>query len=123
MTAEAPTIASSSSPRSALPPAFRATGITPAGTTLFDGRQASKGYALNATCYSFNDATNRTAFLADEPAYCRQYGLNGAQTTAIHTRNVLGLLAAAGNTCGYRRTSRCSGAGAGALADDARRPV
>lgn len=91
------TIASSSASRCTLPLEFRATGITPAGTTLFDGRQALKGYALNAMCYSFNDAANRAAFLADEAAYCRQYGLNAAQTTAIRTRNVLGLLAAGGN--------------------------
>jgi hypothetical protein len=26
------------------------------GTTLFDGEAAQKGYALNAICYSFNQA-------------------------------------------------------------------
>ena len=26
------------------------------GTTLFDGRQARKGYALNRMCFSFNEA-------------------------------------------------------------------
>jgi protocatechuate 4,5-dioxygenase, alpha chain len=35
------------------------------GTTLFDGTQARKGYALNKMCYSFNDAANREAFKAD----------------------------------------------------------
>ena len=29
------------------------------GTTLFDGEQAIKGYALNKMCYSFNSAANR----------------------------------------------------------------
>ena len=29
------------------------------GTTLFDGAQARKGYALNKMCFSFNDAENR----------------------------------------------------------------
>ena len=29
------------------------------GTTIFDGEQARKGYALNKMCYSFNDAANR----------------------------------------------------------------
>ena len=29
---------------------------------------ARKGYALNAMCYSFNEAENRAAFLADEEA-------------------------------------------------------
>ena len=27
------------------------------GTTLFDGAQARKGYALNKMCFSFNEAT------------------------------------------------------------------
>ena len=38
------------------------------GTTLFDGRMASKGYALNKMCFSFNDAANRKAFVEDEDA-------------------------------------------------------
>ncbi len=67
------------------------------GTTLFDGTQAQKGYALNRMCYSFNDAANRNAFKADEEAYMRQYGLDDAQARAIRTRDVLGLLAAGGN--------------------------
>ena len=35
------------------------------GTTIFDGRQAMKGYALNKMCYSFNQAVNREAFKDD----------------------------------------------------------
>ena len=53
------------------------------GTTIFDGEQARKGYALNKMCYSFNDATNRRTFLDDEDGYCRQYGLNPQQREAI----------------------------------------
>ena len=67
------------------------------GTTLFDGEQAQKGYALNKMCYSFNSADNRNAFKADEAAYMAQYGLNAQQAEAIRTRNVLGLIAAGGN--------------------------
>jgi len=67
------------------------------GTTLFDGAQAQKGYALNKMCYSFNSAENREAFRADEEAYMRRYQLTEPQATAIRTRNVLGLLAAGGN--------------------------
>lgn len=67
------------------------------GTTLFDGRQAMKGYALNKMCYSFNADANRRAFQADEDAYCTRYGLNAEQREAIRTRNVLGLIAAGGN--------------------------
>ena len=67
------------------------------GTTIFDGEQARKGYALNKMCYSFNDAANRRAFLDDEDGYCRQYGLNPQQREAIGQRNVLQLIAAGGN--------------------------
>jgi protocatechuate 4,5-dioxygenase alpha chain len=67
------------------------------GTTLFDGRQAMKGYALNKMCYSFNAAENRAAFQRDEAAYCAAYGLNEEQARAIRERDVLGLLAAGGN--------------------------
>lgn len=67
------------------------------GTTPFDGEQAQKGYALNKMCFSFNSEANRTAFLADEEAYMRQYGLNELQAAAIRARNVLQLIAAGGN--------------------------
>jgi len=67
------------------------------GTTLFDGVQARKGYALNKMCFSFNDAANRAEFKADEDAYMRRYGVGGEQARAIRERDVLGLLAAGGN--------------------------
>lgn len=67
------------------------------GTTLFDGEQARKGYALNKMCYSFNQAANRAAFVADEDAYCAAYGLNPEQREAIRKRNVLQLIEAGGN--------------------------
>ena len=67
------------------------------GTTLFDGDQAQKGYALNKMCFSFNDKANREAFQADEAGYMQRYGLNAQQTEAIRSRHVLGLLAAGGN--------------------------
>jgi len=67
------------------------------GTTLFDGAQARRGYALNKMCYSFNDAANRAAFLRDEDAYCARYGLDAQQREAVRQRNVLQLIAAGGN--------------------------
>ncbi|MES2481565.1 MAG: protocatechuate 4,5-dioxygenase subunit alpha [Pseudomonadota bacterium] len=67
------------------------------GTTLFDGEQARKGYALNRMCFSFNSADKRNAFKADEEAYMRAYGLDEAQADAVRRRDVLGLLAAGGN--------------------------
>jgi len=67
------------------------------GTTMFDGRQAQKGYALNRMCFSFNSAENRAAFLKDEDAYCRQYGLTPEQREAVKSRQVLRMIEAGGN--------------------------
>ena len=67
------------------------------GTTLFDGMQAQRGYALNRMCFSFNEAENRSAFLRDEDGYCRKFGLTPEQRTAVSHRNVLEMIAAGGN--------------------------
>ena len=67
------------------------------GTTIFNGEQAIKGYALNKMCFSFNSAENRAEFQRDEDAYCTRYGLDTAQRDAIRRRNVLDLIAAGGN--------------------------
>ena len=67
------------------------------GTTLFDGDQAQKGLALNRMCFSFNSATNRAAFLSNEDAYCRKFGLTEEQRAAVKSRNVLQMIAAGGN--------------------------
>jgi protocatechuate 4,5-dioxygenase alpha chain len=67
------------------------------GTVMFDGDQAQRGYALNRMCFSFNSAENRTAFLRDEEAYCRKFGLNNAQRAAVKSRDVLAMIEAGGN--------------------------
>ena len=67
------------------------------GTTIFDGRQAMKGYALNKMCYSFNAAENREAFQRDEDAYCAKYGLTPGQRQAVKDRNVLAMIREGGN--------------------------
>ena len=67
------------------------------GTTIFDGQQAQKGYALNAMCYSFNAQENRDRLKKDELAYMQTYDLNSEQTLAIQNRDVLGLIKAGGN--------------------------
>ena len=67
------------------------------GTALFDGELAARGFALNAMCFSFNDAGNRAAFVADEAAYCARYGLTSEQRAAVAARDVLAMLAAGGN--------------------------
>jgi protocatechuate 4,5-dioxygenase alpha chain len=67
------------------------------GTTVFDGEQAQKGYALNKMCFSFNSAENRAEFLKDQDAYCRKFGLDEQQHAAVRSLNVLQLIAAGGN--------------------------
>jgi len=67
------------------------------GTTVFDAEQAQKGFALNRMCFSFNSAENRAAFLKDEGAYCRKFGLNDAQRAAVKSCNVLKMIEAGGN--------------------------
>jgi protocatechuate 4,5-dioxygenase, alpha chain len=67
------------------------------GTIIFDGTLAMRGYALNKMCYSFNEARNRAAFLADEDAYCALFGLDERQRDAVRRRDVLSLVEAGGN--------------------------
>ncbi len=67
------------------------------GTVIFDGTEAQKGFALNRMCFSFNSAENRAAFLKDEDAYCRKYGLNAEQRAAVQSRSVLKMIEAGGN--------------------------
>lgn len=69
----------------------------PWGTTIFDGRAARRGYALNKMCFSFNDAANRAEFLRDEDAYCRRFGLDDRQRAAVRARDVLAMIDAGGN--------------------------
>src|SRR2546421_12966593 len=67
------------------------------GTTMFDGDQAQKGYALNRMCFSFNSKDNREAFRTDEDAYCAKYGLTKEQREAVMSRNVLRMIEAGGD--------------------------
>ncbi|SCY00361.1 protocatechuate 4,5-dioxygenase alpha subunit [Novosphingobium aromaticivorans] len=64
---------------------------------LFDGDLATRGYELNAMCFSFNEKANREAFLADEEAYCRKFNLTPQQRKAVADRDVLAMLDAGGN--------------------------
>ena len=67
------------------------------GTTVFDGRMAMKGYALNKMCYAFNKEVHREAFKADEEGFMEQYGLNEEQKEAVRSRNILAMIEAGGN--------------------------
>lgn len=67
------------------------------GTKLFDGAAARKGFALNAMCFTFNQAKNRQAFLDDEEGYCSRFKLTPEQREAVARRDVLGMIEAGGN--------------------------
>lgn len=67
------------------------------GTTLFDGKQAMKGYALNKMCYDFNQEVNREGFKADEEGWMEKYGLNEGQKQSIRDRNILAMIEEGGN--------------------------
>jgi len=67
------------------------------GTIMFDGNQAQKGFALNRMCFSFNSPQNRAAFLKNEDAYCKKFGLNAEQRAAVKDRDVLRMIEAGGN--------------------------
>ncbi len=67
------------------------------GTDPFDGELAMRGYALNAMCFSFNEAENREAFAQDEEGYMTRFGLTLEQKEAVRNRDVLGMLNAGGN--------------------------
>jgi protocatechuate 4,5-dioxygenase, alpha chain len=67
------------------------------GTIMFDGNQAQKGFALNRMCFSFNSPQNRAAFVEDEDAYCKKFGLDAAQRAAVKDRDVLRMIEAGGN--------------------------
>ena len=68
-----------------------------AGTPVFGPEEAMRGYALNAMCFSFNDAKNRADFRSDEAGYCKRFGLDAAQRRAVAERDIGGLIAAGGN--------------------------
>ena len=57
------------------------------GTWVFDAQRARKGYHLNRFFMSLMKAENRKAFLADEDAYLRTFGMTDAQREAVLQRD------------------------------------
>jgi protocatechuate 4,5-dioxygenase, alpha chain len=57
------------------------------GTPIFDGQTSRRGLRMNKMFMSFRDEANRTRFLADEVAYCQEYGLTPAQQEAVVDRD------------------------------------
>ena len=57
------------------------------GTPIFDGQSSRRGLRMNKMFMSFRDEASRTRFLADEAAYCREYGLTPEQQQAVLDRD------------------------------------
>jgi protocatechuate 4,5-dioxygenase alpha subunit len=51
-----------------------------------------RGYALNRMCGSLTQPENRRRFLADEAAYCDEYGLSPEQKRAVLERDWTAML-------------------------------
>lgn len=65
--------------------------------TVFTGERSRQGYRINKLSSSLTDPANREAFLADEDAYCRRYGLTDHERQLIADRDWNGIVAAGGN--------------------------
>jgi protocatechuate 4,5-dioxygenase alpha chain len=56
-------------------------------TYVFDGQTSRRGYRMNKLFMSLRDAPARERFLADEAAYCDEFGLTAAQKQAVVERD------------------------------------
>jgi protocatechuate 4,5-dioxygenase alpha chain len=61
-------------------------------TYVFDIAHARRGVAINRLCGSLKDEENRRRFLADEAAYCEEFGLSGEQRKAVLDRDWTAML-------------------------------
>jgi protocatechuate 4,5-dioxygenase alpha chain len=68
-----------------------------AGTPVFTGERAHQGYRLNRMALSLTDAANRAAFVADEPGYLRDKGLNEAEIDMVRRRDWKAMMDAGGS--------------------------
>ncbi|WP_214368773.1 protocatechuate 4,5-dioxygenase subunit alpha [Pseudonocardia sp. H11422] len=57
------------------------------GTPVFDGRSSRRGFRMNKLFMSLRFAGNRERFLADEKAYCEEFGLAPEQQEAVLARD------------------------------------
>lgn len=69
----------------------------PPDFTVFSGERSRQGYRINKLSSSLTDPANRKAFLADEDAYCRRFGLTDHERQLVADRNWNGIVAAGGN--------------------------
>ena len=57
------------------------------GTPIFDGETSRRGFRMNKLFMSLREAANRERFLADEAAYCHEFGLTPEQQQAVLDRD------------------------------------
>ncbi len=57
------------------------------GTPIFDGDTSRRGFRMNKLFMSLRDAANRERFLADEAAYCQEFGVTAEQEKAVLGRD------------------------------------
>lgn len=57
------------------------------GTPVFDGWMSRRGFRMNKLFMSLRSAENRERFLADEQAYCEEFGLSPEQRRAVVGRD------------------------------------
>ena len=57
------------------------------GTPIFDGDTSRRGLRMNKLFMSLREAPNRERFLADEAAYCQEFGLTAEQEEAVLDRD------------------------------------
>ncbi|MFD9699907.1 protocatechuate 3,4-dioxygenase [Lentzea sp. NPDC059081] len=67
------------------------------GTYVFGIEDCRRGFALNALCASLATPRNRMRFLADEAAYCDEFGLSADQRAALLDRDWKAMLDAGGS--------------------------
>jgi len=63
------------------------TGSHRTDTYVFDGQTSRRGYRMNKLFMSLRDSPARERFLADEAAYCDEFGLTPAQKQAVVERD------------------------------------
>src|SRR5258708_27409616 len=67
------------------------------GATVFDAKQARKGYHLNMFCMSLMKAPNRERFRANERAYLDEWAMSEEQRQAVLARDYNRMIELGGN--------------------------
>jgi protocatechuate 4,5-dioxygenase alpha chain len=67
------------------------------GTPVFDGQTSRRGFRMNKLFMSLRFAENRERFLADEQAYCEEFGLSPEQRQAVIGRDWQAMIDLGGN--------------------------